>query len=106
MFFTFLKMLKSFTGHYRVAGQTSFDLTALKKKTFKIRKIQKKFSECKNIIRFDFHGFDLPIPLEKSKIGDMSGSDFFEGQFQKKSFQKLEKNRKNAPIAKIFADSE
>ena len=31
MFFTFLKMLKSFTGHYRVAGQTSFDLTAIKK---------------------------------------------------------------------------
>ena len=36
----------------------------------------------------------------------MSGSDFLERQFQKKSFKKFEKNRKNALIAKIFADSE
>ena len=62
-------MLKSFTDHYRVAGQTSFDLTALKKNK-KIRKIQKKLSECKNTIRFDFCGSDLPIRFEKSKISD------------------------------------
>jgi hypothetical protein len=36
----------------------------------------------------------------------MSGSDFLEGQFQKKSFQKFRKNRKNVLIEKIFADSE
>ena len=37
----------------------------------------------------------------------MSGLDFLERQFQKKLFQKFEKkNRINALIAKIFADSE
>ena len=36
----------------------------------------------------------------------MSGSDFLKGQFQKKSFQKIEKNKKNTLIEKIFADSE
>ena len=36
----------------------------------------------------------------------MSGSDFLEWQFRKKSFQKFEKNIKNALITKIFADSE
>ena len=76
------------------------------KKNLKIRKIQKKFSDCKNTFRFDFWRSDLPIPHEKSKIGDMSGSDFLRGQFQKKSFKKFEKNRNNALIAKIFADSE
>ena len=35
-------MLKSFTGHYHVAGQTSFDLTALKK----------NFKNSKNIEEF------------------------------------------------------
>ena len=79
------------------------------RKTLKIWQISKKCSDCKNTYRFGFYGPNLPIPLEKLKIGEMSGSDFFERHFWKLlCFQKplkIRKNRNNYLRAKIFADS-
>ena len=80
MFFEFLKVLKNHKGHYCVTGQAIFDLMNPNKILEKSEKYR-KLSDCKNTFRFSFWRYDLHITLEKSKIEEMSGSDFLERHF-------------------------